>query len=137
MHKMFVIDKSKPLNIIRTNHSKKTAKLRGEISPKISFRPVGNIYSLFLTNRRAWKPLDYKFRHIGTYLCGCMVKHQCCQLFIRPDGLTWSDPTWPENKWVGYGFDFFDPNRIGLGLGQPDPTQLIIFFEIILWFSTN
>jgi hypothetical protein len=32
------------------------------------------------------------------------------------------DPTRPENKWVGYGFIFFDPNRIGLGSDQPDPT---------------
>jgi hypothetical protein len=30
------------------------------------------------------------------------------------------DPTCPKNKWVGYGFNFFDPNRIGPGSDQPD-----------------
>jgi hypothetical protein len=37
----------------------------------------------------------------------------------------------------GMGSIFFYLNRIGSGSGQPDPTRLIIFFEIILWFSTN
>jgi hypothetical protein len=37
---------------------------------------------------------------------------------------SWSDPIWtrsdltrPENKWIGYGFNYFDPNRIGSGSG--------------------
>jgi hypothetical protein len=47
------------------------------------------------------------------------------------------DPIWSEDKWVGYEFNFFDPNQIGSGSGQPDPTRLIMIFKIILWFSTN
>jgi hypothetical protein len=47
-------------------------------------------------------------------------------------GVSIIDPTRPEDKWVGYGFDFFDPNWIGSGSSQPDPTRLIIFFEVIL-----
>jgi hypothetical protein len=43
------------------------------------------------------------------------------------------DPTWPEDKWVVYEFNFFDPNRIGSGSGQPDPTRLIMFFEVVCY----
>jgi hypothetical protein len=50
-----------------------------------------------------------------------------CQLLIRPDGLTR-----PEDKWIRYGFNFFDPNRVGSGSDQPDRIRLTIFFEVIL-----
>jgi hypothetical protein len=52
-------------------------------------------------------------------------------------GVSIIDPTRPEDKWIEYGFNFFDPNRVGSGLGQPNPTWLIIFFEVILWLRTN
>jgi hypothetical protein len=49
------------------------------------------------------------------------VSYLGCQLLIRPDELIRSDglirpdpnPIRPENKWIGYGFNFFDPNRVG------------------------
>jgi hypothetical protein len=41
-----------------------------------------------------------------------------CKLLTRLDGLIWPDPIWSENKWVGYGFDFIDPNRVGSGSGR-------------------
>jgi hypothetical protein len=49
-------------------------------------------------------------------------------------GVSILDPTRHDLKINGSGMDsiFFDPNQIGSGSGQPDPTQLIIFFEVIL-----
>jgi hypothetical protein len=38
----------------------------------------------------------------------------------------------PKINGSGKSLIFFDMNRVGLGSGQPDPTRLIIFFEVIL-----
>jgi hypothetical protein len=57
-------------------------------------------------------------------------------IWIRTDSnTTQSDPTWSENKWVGYESNFLI--WIRLGWVRVNLTRLIMFFEVILWFSNN
>jgi hypothetical protein len=42
-----------------------------------------------------------------------------------------------DPKINGSGMSLIFLNRIESGSGQRDPTRLIIFFEVILWFSIN
>jgi hypothetical protein len=47
------------------------------------------------------------------------------------DVKTWSDLDlkWLENKWDGYGSNFYDPSRVGLGWADP--------FNYIFWIFND